>query len=53
MIDAFEMPGIGLDVEPCRQSDSAGFGLQFQAAETIRARADHAERLNGKMSRFV
>ena len=53
MIDAFEMPGIGFDVEPCPQSDSAVFGLQFQAAEMIRVRSDHTERLNGKMSRFV
>ena len=52
-IDAFDIPGIGLDAEPCRQSYSAGFGLQFQAAEVIRARVDHAERLDGKMSRFV
>ena len=53
-MDAFEMPGIGLNAEPCRQSDSACFDLQFQAKETIQARADQAERPAKclEMSRF-
>ena len=44
VLDAFEMPGVGLDVDPCRRCHSAGFCLQFEAEDTICARADHAER---------